>query len=196
MLKNTIGTQSSIKVKVPTRESQLSSVSKSGINSRNQTSAHTKTTHGHKQLTEGTPARAADKSINKTTSVPNLNQSVKRRAVEALTADLNASPAIPCGGKKNGLTKSSSQAMCDECRYFIYDFSDTDAQGAMRAVYVREGVQSSTYLVRADGLFMTQNCPAALRKKKAIFNGVVMAVSIYLILLMLFWGSNTPPPVH
>lgn len=101
--------------------------------------------------------------------------------------------ATPCGAvwDENATTKRFQ--VCSRCQLHVYDFTKMDMSEVQNLVYSREGKENPKFYKRADGKFMTLDCPVgkAQQKQKLVLAAIAMAL-IFGIFLLSNMGGPQP----
>ncbi|MCC7531075.1 MAG: hypothetical protein IT342_21335 [Candidatus Melainabacteria bacterium] len=81
---------------------------------------------------------------------------------------------------------------CDKCNANVYNFAGMDLPEAEELIFKREERRNAPLFKRADGKFMTRDCPFALKKKY----GLAMMVAGGILVLAILAGLSMlmPPP--
>jgi hypothetical protein len=101
--------------------------------------------------------------------------------------------ASPCAftwaesGGKQGRVRA-----CSTCQTQAYDFSGVESPEAEALIFKQESLKKFTLYKRADGKFMTKNCPVQAQRKRnlvllCVIGAIVMIGAVALMLMM-------PPP--
>jgi hypothetical protein len=101
--------------------------------------------------------------------------------------------ASPCvwTWTESGSNKGRVRA-CDKCQTHVYDFSGLEMSQAEALVFKHESKKKFNLYKRADGKFMTTDCPVQARRKRSLIlicvvGALVVICAVALMLLM-------PPP--
>ncbi len=84
---------------------------------------------------------------------------------------------------------------CDKCSTAVYNFSGMELPEAKELIFKREERKNAPLFKRADGKFMTKDCPVALKQKYGLvmmIAGSILVVALLAGLFMLI--PATPPP--
>lgn len=74
---------------------------------------------------------------------------------------------------------------CGMCKQIVYNFDGMDKPEAMAIIFQRENRKDAPLFKRADGKFMTSDCPVALKKKRFLTLTAVTVGTIFTFLLLL-----------
>lgn len=81
---------------------------------------------------------------------------------------------------------------CDKCNSNIYNFAGMDLPEAEELIFKREERRNAPLYKRADGKFMTKDCPVALKKKYGL--AMMIAGGILLVAILAGIAMLMPPP--
>ncbi len=104
----------------------------------------------------------------------------------------NYRAASPCSVRWEGTDPKERVRICQSCKLQVYDFTGLEQPEADELILQRENRQNAPLFKRADGKFLTSDCPLALKKKReqmlSIGGGVVLLV------ILLVWLILSPKP--
>ncbi len=104
--------------------------------------------------------------------------------------------ASPCAWSWNGPSGNKGRVKaCERCQTQVYDFSGMELPEAEALIYKQESKKRFTLFKRADGKFMTVDCPVQVqRKRNLVLLCVVGAlVMISVVALMILMPPAKPP---
>ncbi len=76
--------------------------------------------------------------------------------------------ASPCPWKWDDPYTTKRVAVCERCSLQVYNFDKMELPEAQRLIYQRENIENAKLFKRADGKFMTRDCPLGAKKKRAL----------------------------
>jgi hypothetical protein len=88
---------------------------------------------------------------------------------------------------------------CDKCQTPVYNFAGMDLPEAEELIFKREERRNAPLFKRADGKFMTKDCPVALKKKHGMammIAGGILALALLAGLFMLMPAAPPPKPAE
>lgn len=101
----------------------------------------------------------------------------------------NYKTATACVAVWDGTDSKDRCRYCPTCKLQVYDFSGLELPEAEELILKREDRKNATLYKRADGKFLTADCPVGVKAKQdrlmAIIGGTVLAVGLLLLLMML-----------
>jgi hypothetical protein len=80
---------------------------------------------------------------------------------------------------------------CDKCQAPVYNFTGMDLPEAEELIFKREERRKAPLFKRADGKFMTKDCPVALKKKYGMI--MMIAGGILVLTILAGWAVLMPP---
>ncbi len=87
---------------------------------------------------------------------------------------------------------------CSQCRAQVYDFTGMELDDAEALIFKQESLKKATLFKRADGKFMTKNCPLQAQRKRNLFLlcifGALVMLSAVAVLIMMPPQPNPPEP--
>ena len=117
----------------------------------------------------------------------------KEPVIEPIKGDKMASPCAWTWGDDNSKDKFR---YCEQCQAHIYNLAGMNRQEVDAIILVRQNIKKYTLYERADGKFMTVDCPVQLKRKKQlmliIFGTVLLVVT--LVASMVLMPPAPPPP--
>ncbi len=81
---------------------------------------------------------------------------------------------------------------CDKCNANVYNFTGMDLPEAEELIFKREERRNAPLFRRADGKFMTKDCPVALKKKYGM--AMMIAGGILVLAIIAGLAMLMPPP--
>ncbi len=97
--------------------------------------------------------------------------------------------ATACAAVWDGTDSKDRCRYCPTCKLQVYDFSGLELPEAEELILKREDRKNATLFKRADGKFLTADCPVGVKAKQdrlmAIIGGTILAVGLLLLLMML-----------
>lgn len=100
--------------------------------------------------------------------------------------------ASPCSARWESMEGTERVRYCKQCRLQIYDFTGMELPEAQELVFRREAKKDAVLYKRADGKFLTSDCPVAAQRKMTIL--VATAVGVVLVVAVLALLMLSPPP--
>ncbi len=88
---------------------------------------------------------------------------------------------------------------CDKCQTPVYNFAGMELPEAEELIFKREQRRNAPLFKRADGKFMTKDCPVALKKKYGLammIAGGIVVVALLAGLAMLMSPPQQPKPAE
>lgn len=82
---------------------------------------------------------------------------------------------------------------CGKCSSIVYNFQGMEMPEAEALIFKRENREKFTLYKRADGKFMTNDCPEALKQKKGKM--MMILVVVFAVLLIAASFAFAPPPL-
>lgn len=94
------------------------------------------------------------------------------------------------------MTTDSTQrfSTCAKCNLMVYDFTGMSPEEAKQMIFQREGLEKVTLYRRADGKFLTRDCPQGSKSKLAVVVLSVVGLAIVTGVLVLATFSSRPKP--
>lgn len=111
------------------------------------------------------------------------------RQFVAIVADKEASPC-PWSWKDGDATERFR--LCAQCQGNLYNLDGIELPEAKALIFKRENRQKFTLYKRADGKFMTRDCPVVLKKKRDLILAVIACA--VLLLCAIAVATLMPPP--
>jgi len=94
-----------------------------------------------------------------------------------------------CPSKWGTMSGTERCHFCNICGLSVYNFSKMDASEAGKLVFQREGILHAAFYKRADGKFLTRDCPVGLRRRQtqlvALLFSAIWATGLALFVLAL-----------
>lgn len=84
--------------------------------------------------------------------------------------------ALPCGWRWDDPETKQRFRYCELCKTPVYNFNGLELPEAEEIIYQRENKRNATLYKRADGKFMTVNCPVQVKRKRDMALLIVAAV--------------------
>ncbi|MBS2010534.1 MAG: hypothetical protein JST01_26020 [Cyanobacteria bacterium SZAS TMP-1] len=107
--------------------------------------------------------------------------------------------ALPCAYTWDPTYSNEKYRYCDKCQRPVYNFAGLEMADAEAIVLKAENRSKFTLFKRTDGLFMTSDCPVAVKKRSDLIlmtvGGFLLAVSLVLYMMMLPKPKPAPAPV-
>lgn len=100
----------------------------------------------------------------------------------------NFKPASPCEYTWKKSDPKQRCSFCEKCQQHVYDFDGIELPEANELILKRENRQVDQLFKRADGMFLTTDCPLAARRKMnqiMLIAGGVLVVGITLAILLM-----------
>lgn len=88
--------------------------------------------------------------------------------------------AAPCGASWDEMSGTDSFRLCSDCKLFVYDVRDMTTKEVEELVYQRESRENVRFFKRADGRFLTADCPIGAKRRRNL--AIASAVTIALLL--------------
>ncbi|MBS1957148.1 MAG: hypothetical protein JST89_23360 [Cyanobacteria bacterium SZAS-4] len=114
-------------------------------------------------------------------------------AFHAVESDKMASP---CAWSWEGPSGNRGRVRaCERCQTQVYDFTGMDMADAEALIFKQESKKKFALYKRADGKFMTTDCPVQMQRKRnlillCVVGALVMIIAVALMILM----PPPPPP--
>ena len=89
--------------------------------------------------------------------------------------------ASPCPWKWEGTEGKDRVKYCDKCQHQVYNFAGIERPEANALIFKRENVQAKTLFKRADGKFMTSDCPVAVKQTRSMVLAVVVGLGCMIL---------------
>ena len=80
---------------------------------------------------------------------------------------------------------------CPKCQTQAYNFDGLELSEAEALIFTRENKRNQTLYKRADGKFMTQDCPVQVKRKKRVVLLSIVGATVFLVFLTMV--ILTPP---
>jgi hypothetical protein len=103
--------------------------------------------------------------------------------------------ASPCGSTWICKDDKEKVQFCEKCQLRVYDFSGMEMPEAEEMVYKMEGRRKFLLHKRADGKFLTSECPVGFKRKLAKTFAIASASLILFFALMAALSTPHPPAV-
>jgi hypothetical protein len=100
--------------------------------------------------------------------------------------------AQSCAWRWNDDGQTDRVRHCPNCQTQAYNFDGLELAEAEALILTRENKRNPTLYKRADGKFMTQDCPVQVKKKKKLVLFSIVAASV--VLAFLTMAILAPPP--
>jgi hypothetical protein len=121
-----------------------------------------------------------------------ITAEIKAKASEPLKpfqAIENYKIATPCNSVWDSTDQKDRCSYCPKCQMQVYDFTGLELPEAEELIFKREDRKNAALFKRADGKFLTADCPVGVKAKHdrmmAIVGGSILAISLLALLLML-----------
>ncbi len=88
--------------------------------------------------------------------------------------------AAPCATRWDDMSGGDRFRLCGQCKLYLYDFKDLEENEAKEIVYQREEKEKASFFRRADGRFLTANCPVGVKRQR----NLILACTVTLALLL------------
>jgi hypothetical protein len=85
--------------------------------------------------------------------------------------------AFPCGFKWDDTETKERFRYCELCKTPVYNFTGLEQPEADELIFQRENKRNATLYKRADGKFMTVNCPVQVKRKRDSILMIIAAVA-------------------
>jgi len=141
------------------------------------------------------------KELNKKALKNEVKVAEERAAVLIRSAPQEQTPVVEqikankvvgaCPSRWDGDSKDRFR-QCEQCQVTLYNFADMSRAEAEALILVRENRKKFTLFQRADGKFMTADCPIVLRRKQQ--TRMVAAVGIFVLFAVIAAYVLMPPP--
>jgi hypothetical protein len=82
---------------------------------------------------------------------------------------------------------------CGLCQLHVYDFSGLELPEAEELIFKRENRKNAPLFKRADGKFLTSDCPVAIKKKRNFVMSVIGGIVLVALVLGLLLAMPKPP---
>lgn len=100
--------------------------------------------------------------------------------------------AAPCPGIWERMSGTDQYRLSEKCGHFVYDLTGMDLKEAQRLVFKREGKINPTFYRRADGCFLTSNCPIGVKSGRTMLLLTATGLAISLFALASFVSHPSP----
>lgn len=108
--------------------------------------------------------------------------------VKPFEAIENYKKATPCNAFWNNTDPSQRFRYCEQCHMQVYDFTGLEKPEAEELIWKRENRRNAPLFQRADGKFLTSDCPVGIKRKQNLImttvGGVVLVACVLGFLLM------------
>ena len=95
----------------------------------------------------------------------------------------------PCDAQWESMEGTGKSRFCNKCHLRVYDFTGMDRVEADEVIFKLENRSDAPLYKRADGRFMTSDCPVAVKSKRGmvimIAGGIVVVAAVTAIFLMM-----------
>ncbi|HEY9732400.1 MAG TPA: hypothetical protein V6C89_10840 [Drouetiella sp.] len=103
--------------------------------------------------------------------------------------------AMPCSFTWSENNGNERVRACSQCRTQLYDFTGMELADAEALIFKQESVKKATLFKRADGKFMTKDCPLQVRRRKRfLLLGAFAALVILSVMALLIMMPPPPTP--
>lgn len=106
--------------------------------------------------------------------------------------------ATPCSFTWSESGGKDRVRACSHCRTQVYDFTGMELDEAEALIFKQESIKKAKLFKRADGKFMTKNCPVQATRKRILFLlcifGVLVMLSAVAVLSMMPPQPHQPEP--
>jgi hypothetical protein len=103
--------------------------------------------------------------------------------------------ATPCAFIWDGTETKERFRYCDLCKTPVYNFAGLEQPEADELIFQRENRRNATLYKRADGKYMTVNCPVEVKRKRDMIymsvGGVFLAIAAIAIMVLM---PRSPKP--
>ncbi len=101
--------------------------------------------------------------------------------------------ALPCKWRwpESDSGKVERFRYCDKCQTPVYNFDGLSLEQAESVIFQRENIKKPTLYKRADGKFMTRDCPVEVKRRKD--RGLMIAGAGLFVIIFLTILFNLPP---
>lgn len=97
--------------------------------------------------------------------------------------------ATPCAFNWEGSETKERFRYCDLCKTPVYNFAGLEQPEADELIFQRENRRNATLYKRADGKYMTVNCPVEVKRKRDMIymsvGGVFLAIAAIAIMVLM-----------
>lgn len=97
--------------------------------------------------------------------------------------------ATPCAAVWDKSADGERFQYCAQCRLHVYDFGGIELPDAEELIFRRENRKNAPLFKRADGKFLTSDCPIAAKRKQTLLfakvGGVLLVLCVLALLLLL-----------
>jgi hypothetical protein len=109
----------------------------------------------------------------------------------------NYRKARPCSVEWDSLAGTDRFRICNQCNVHIYNFKNVSFEEAAQIVFKREGKSDPCFYRRADGTFLTSDCPAGQStSQKMIWTASIVAVCVLIGVYGIFAMSTSTVSSH
>ena len=103
--------------------------------------------------------------------------------------------ASPCSWSWEETDTRERFRYCGQCQASVYNFEGLELPEAKALVFKRENRDNAPLYKRADGKFMTTDCPVTVKKKRDQFSiAAVVAAIVVAFILIAMMAPPAPPP--
>jgi hypothetical protein len=99
----------------------------------------------------------------------------------------------PCPWKWEGDEVKERVKYCDMCKHQVYNFAGIEKPEAEALVFKHENQVPKTLFKRADGKFMSSDCPVAVKQTRGMVLAVVMGLFLLVIAFACMLLAPQPP---
>lgn len=105
--------------------------------------------------------------------------------------------ATACSSQWSKMSGTQQFRICKSCNLTIYDFTSMNRNQAQAMVFRREGKQNPVFYRRADGRFMTSDCPVGVKQRQVkialLVAGVITVAGVILASIFMPPQPKTQP---
>lgn len=97
--------------------------------------------------------------------------------------------ATPCSSMWEGTDPKERYRYCEKCHLQVYDFTGMELPDAEALIFKRESRKNAPLFKRADGKFLTADCPVGVGNKRnlilSIVGGTLLVICVLAFLMMM-----------
>lgn len=97
--------------------------------------------------------------------------------------------ATPCASMWEGTDPKERYRYCEKCHLQVYDFTGMELPEAEALIFKRESRKNAPLFKRADGKFLTADCPVGVGSKRnlilSIVGGTLLVICVLAFLMMM-----------